>query len=227
MKAARFGGHRRIREGDAGINHRDDDGGPRLRLNVPGALEVDERQVPLVALVERVVRHELRVEAMGRLRVLDVGSLRQPQRRDLRIVARIEMHDVEVRRPTAVPGRRPVTPGSAPPDARTIDRPSRNLTINLSVITRAPPSADTLAHRGARFESVTPRRVGAAGHARIVDDLTAIDAGKTHAHHDVERRHGLRMSAAARRDDEKEQGDGEREPKEGGTRTAHSGILVG
>ena len=34
---------------------------------------------------------------MGRLRVFDVGSLRQPQRRDLRIVTRIETHDVEVR----------------------------------------------------------------------------------------------------------------------------------
>ena len=38
---------------------------------------------------------------MGRLRVFDVGPLRQPQRRDLRIVARIETHDIEVgvRRP--------------------------------------------------------------------------------------------------------------------------------
>jgi len=50
--------HGRVRVGDAGVEHRHRNRGAGRRLNVPGLLHPDHRQVPLIA-VKRVVRLEL------------------------------------------------------------------------------------------------------------------------------------------------------------------------
>ena len=49
-------------------------------IDVPRALHVERRVVPL-ARVERIVRHELRIHPVARLRVLDVGLRVEPPRR--------------------------------------------------------------------------------------------------------------------------------------------------
>ena len=72
-----------VRVGHAGIEHRDGNRRPRRRLNVPGALHPDHRQVPLIG-VELIVGLELGPHAIGRLRVLDSGALAQDARDYLR-----------------------------------------------------------------------------------------------------------------------------------------------
>ena len=62
-----------VLERDAGVEHGHRDRRARGRLNVPRALEIDQRQIPLKLTVERVVRHQHLVDAPGRLRVLDIG----------------------------------------------------------------------------------------------------------------------------------------------------------
>ena len=59
-------------EGDAAVEHGDDDLIAGLRLDVPRPLHVDRREVPL-PVVERVVRPQHRVVQIARLRVFDVG----------------------------------------------------------------------------------------------------------------------------------------------------------
>src|SRR5262249_46292587 len=66
------------------------------RLNVPSALHVDDRQVPLVA-VERVVRLETRTHSIHGLRVLDVTLFSKRSRNRFRVLVGADLHEIEIR----------------------------------------------------------------------------------------------------------------------------------
>ena len=96
-KCVRVGTGRRVRVRDARVEDGHSDVRAGRRLDVPGALEVDERQVPLQLLVVRIVWHEGWAQPVRRLRVLDVGALPQRRGHRLRVLARIDADDVEIR----------------------------------------------------------------------------------------------------------------------------------
>ena len=62
-----------VPEGHAGVEHGDDDVGGGAGLDVPGALHVERREVPLVR-IQRIVRPQHRVIEVARLRVLHVAA---------------------------------------------------------------------------------------------------------------------------------------------------------
>ena len=90
------GGERGVLIRHPGVDDRDGDGRSGLRLDVPGLLHVDQRQVPLLRQVERIVGHQQRVDAVRDLRVLHLGPLAQHARRLFRILGRVDADDVEV-----------------------------------------------------------------------------------------------------------------------------------
>ena len=68
----------------------------RRRLNVPGALQIQQREIPLQRII-RLVPDHLRIEAIDSLRVFDVVSPTEGLRDRFRIFVGIDPDDVEVR----------------------------------------------------------------------------------------------------------------------------------